>query len=214
MYQSNKPSPTPTPTPTSAPPTSEAPAQTLVITESGKVFTKTVAPSSAPSTVPPPADDANSAPNVGAIAGGVAGGIIALLALIGILVFVLWRRRKQRQELEDGGNGGGSSGITRNTSTMSKAGLLGSATDGEHPYRPQLATTFGTQSSRYGADNQSVSPISNRRNSQPLVIDSRMDPHAMIEYAGANASRESIGTIDDSRDYGRKLGVRNPDPSG
>lgn len=187
-----------------------------IISEGGSVVTKTivVTPPANPtsSTAPVRIGDEDSSPNVGAIAGGVAGGVLGLVAIIGGICFWLYRRRKQRREVDEDGNGGGSAGITRNTSTMSKAGLLGRSTEMEQPYRPQLTTTFGTQNSRYGADNQSVSPISNRRNSQPLVIDSRMNPQAMIEYAGANASRESIGTIDDSRDYGRRLDVRNPDP--
>jgi len=183
-----------------------------VISEGGSVVTKTiiVTPSADPSSSSAPVrtGSEDSSSNVGAIAGGVAGGIVGLLAIVGGIFFVLYRRRKQRREAEE--DGAGANGITRNTSTMSKAGLLGRTTEMEqHP--PQLATAFGTANSRHGADNQSVSPISNRRNSQPLVIDSRMNPHAVIEYAGANASRESIGTIDDSRDYGRQLNVRNPD---
>jgi len=181
------------------------------------VITKTIVVSSpanpTSSSEPVKTGSEKSSTNVAAVAGGVAGGIIGLLAIVGGILFVLYRRRRQRRQSELDVNGGGSGGITRNVSTMSKAGLLGRTTEVEQqPYRPPLNTTFGTQNSRYGADNQSVSPISNRRNSQPLVIDSRMNPQAMIEYAGANASRESIGTIDDSRDYGRKLDVRNPDP--
>ncbi|EAT76201.2 hypothetical protein SNOG_16376 [Parastagonospora nodorum SN15] len=163
----------------------------------------------------PPArtDNEDKGPNVGAIAGGVAGGIIGLLAIIGGLIFVLWRRRKQR-DAQDGDNGGSSGGITRNTSTMSKAGLLGGTREVEQPYGPaRVNTNLSTMNSRYGADHESVSPGSNRRNSQPLVIDSRMNPSAVMTFAGGNLSRESVASLDDSRDYGRQLNVRNPDPS-
>jgi cell wall integrity and stress response component len=150
---------------------------------------------------------------VGAIAGGVAGGIIGFIALIGGLVFFLWRRRKQQREAQENGNGGDSSGgITRNTSTMSKAGLLGGATAPDHQYPPRIATNFSSQNSRYGPDHESISPISNRRNSQPLMIDSRLNPNAVMTFAGANLSRDSVASLDDSRDYGRQLNVRNPDP--
>ncbi|KAH7379422.1 hypothetical protein DE146DRAFT_625730 [Phaeosphaeria sp. MPI-PUGE-AT-0046c] len=151
-------------------------------------------------------------PNIGAIAGGVVGGVLGLLAIVGGLVFFLWRRRKHQREAQESDIGGSSSGgITRNTSTMSKAGLLGTSREINHPYPPQIATNMSTQNSRYG-DHESISPISNRRNSQPLVIDSRLNPNAVMTFAGASMSRESVASLDDSRDYGRQLNVRNPDP--
>jgi cell wall integrity and stress response component len=141
----------------------------------------------------------------------VVGGVIGLLAIVGGIVFFLWRKRKQQQS-QDGDNGSNSGGITRNTSTMSKAGLLGTTREVDHPYPARIATNLGTQNSRYGADHESVSPGSNRRNSQPLVIDSRLNPNAVMTFAGASMSRESVASLDDSRDYGRQLNVRNPDP--
>ncbi|KAF2027575.1 hypothetical protein EK21DRAFT_71580 [Setomelanomma holmii] len=158
---------------------------------------------------------ASSGTSIGAIVGGVLGGLAALAAIVGLVVFFLLRKRKQNREAQDEtamSNGGGSGGITRNTSTMSRAGLLGGATQVDHQYPPPIATNFSTQNSRYG-DHESISPISNRRNSQPLMIDSRLNPNAVITFAGANASRESVASLDDSRDYGRQLNVRNPDPS-
>jgi cell wall integrity and stress response component len=95
---------------------------------------------------------------------------------------------------------------------MSKAGLLGGTREGDHPYPQRVATNLSTMNSRYGADHESISPISNRRNSQPLVIDSRLNPNAVMTFAGSNLSRESVASLDDSRDYGRQLNVRNPDP--
>lgn len=205
--------------PSSAPqPTEEPQTSVQVITQSGAVITRTVVqtPSSNPSASSAPArTDKDDGPNVGAIAGGVVGGVVGLLAIIGLVGFVLWRRRKQQRQAQDEGqmgSGGSSGGITRNTSTMSKAGLLGGATEVDHQYPPRIATNYSTQNSRYGTDHESISPISNRRNSQPLMIDSRLNPNAVITFAGANASRESVASLDDSRDYGRQLNVRNPDP--
>jgi cell wall integrity and stress response component len=137
----------------------------------------------------------------------VAGGVIGLFAIIGGLLFFLWRRRKQQRQAQEGDNGGNLGGITRNTSTMSKAGLLGG-----HQFPSRVGTNLSTQNSRYGADQESISPSSNRRNSQPLVIDSRLNPNAVMTFAGASMSRESVASLDDSRDYGRQLNVRNPDP--
>jgi cell wall integrity and stress response component len=95
---------------------------------------------------------------------------------------------------------------------MSKAGLLGGASTAGHQFPSRIATNMSSQNSRYGVDQDSISPISNRRNSQPLVIDSRLNPNAVMTFAGANLSRESVASLDDSRDYGRQLNVRNPDP--
>jgi cell wall integrity and stress response component len=138
----------------------------------------------------------------------VAGGVIGLFAVAGGVLFFLWRRRKQQREAQERELGGGSGGITRNTSTMSKAGLLGG-----QQFPSRVGTNLSTQNSRYGADQESLSsPNSNRRNSQPLVIDSRLNPNAVMTFAGASMSRESVASLDDSRDYGRQLNVRNPDP--
>ncbi|EMD92761.1 hypothetical protein COCC4DRAFT_139371 [Bipolaris maydis ATCC 48331] len=194
-----KPSSTPAPSRTQEPVT----VPTLV-TESGNVVTRTVvitpsAPASAPAN-----NDSKDSPNVGAIAGGVAGGIVGLLAIIGIVFFVLWKRRRQQREEQEGGGG-----IQRNVSTMSRAGLLGGRA--EKPPTP-LTTTFSSQRSR--SNEESITPItpSTRRLSQPILVDSRLNPAAVLTFHGANLSRESLGSIDDSRDYGRQLNVRNPDP--
>jgi cell wall integrity and stress response component len=134
------------------------------------------------------------------------------VAVVGGIVFFLWRRRKQQREAYDGaGIGGGSTGVTRNTSTMSKAGLLGgsSPAGGTPQYPLRIATGFGSQTSRhFDPEKASISPSSNRRNSQPLIVDSRLNPTAVLTYAQVNASRESLASLDDSRDYGRQLNVR------
>jgi cell wall integrity and stress response component len=206
----------PSSTPQSSQSSENLETSVYVITQSGAVVTRTIiqTPSSNPSSSSAPVrtGDGGGGSNIGAIVGGAVGGVLGLLALIGGLLFFLWRRRNQRRQAQDIGSGGSSGGITRNTSTMSKAGLLGGATDTEHQYPPRIATNFSTQNSRYGADQDSISPISNRRNSQPLMIDSRLNPNAVLTFAGANASRESVASLDDSRDYGRQLNVRNPDP--
>lgn len=172
-----------------------------LVTESGNVITRTVVIT--PSPAASETSGSKDSPNVGAIAGGVAGGVCGLLAIIGIVFFFLWRRRRQ-QQLEQGG-----SGITRNVSTMSRAGLLGGRA--EKTPTP-LTTTFGSQRSR--SNDESIAPItpSTRRLSQPILVDSRLNPAAVLTFHGANMSRESLASIDDSRDYGRQLNVRNPDP--
>ncbi|USP77620.1 hypothetical protein yc1106_04894 [Curvularia clavata] len=173
-----------------------------LVTESGNVITRTVVIT--PSAAAPAVSESKDSPNIGAIAGGVAGGVIGLLAIIGAVLFFLWRKRRQQQLEQEGG-----SGITRNVSTMSRAGLLGGRTE-KSP--TPLTTTFGSQRSR--PDDESITPItpSTRRLSQPILVDSRLNPAAVLTFHGANLSRESLASIDDSRDYGRQLNVRNPDP--
>ena len=180
-----------------------------VVTESGVVITRTVVIT--PSSAPASSGHNKGSSNTGAIVGGVVGGVLGMLAIAGGVLFLLWRRRKQRQQREDG-DGDGSGGITRNVSTMSKAGLLGTSREKNSQHPSPIITNFGSQRSRH--DNESISPMtaSDRRYSQPILVDSRLNPRAVLAFHG-NDSRESIGTIDDSRDYGRQLNVVNPDLS-
>jgi hypothetical protein len=139
------------------------------------------------------------------------GGVAGIAAIVGGILFFLWRRRKQQRQQEEDGP----TSITRNTSTMSKAGLIsGGRGEKESHYPPTIATTHGTAASRY--DNESISPVSgsHRRLSQPMMIDSRLNPDAVLMFhpALANTSRESLTSIDDSRDYGRQLNVRGTTP--
>lgn len=175
-----------------------------LVTESGVVVTRTVVftPSAAASQASKP----QSKSNVAAIAGGVAGGFVALIAIVGGILFLLWRKRKRQQDQE---NGGDQSGITRNVSTMSRAGLLGGRTE-KSP--TPILTKFGSQRSRNESETGTPITPSSRRLSQPILVDSRLNPAAVLTFHGANLSRESLGSIDDSRDYGRQLNVRNPDP--
>lgn len=177
-----------------------------VITESGAVVTRTVIyrPTEAANQSQPSASGGSSN-NTGAIVGGVVGGVAAIAAIVGGILFFLWRRKKQQRTEQEH-----QAGITRNTSTMSKAGLLGGrtvATDPQHP--PPIATNHSNAGSRH--DNESISPISGsqRRYSQPMMIDSRLNPETVLMYhpTFGNSSRESLGSIDDSRDYGRQLNV-------
>lgn len=182
-----------------------------VVTESGRIVTRTlvVTPTATAAPAETGTGGSEKKTNVGAIAGGVAGGVIALLAIAGGILFVLWRKRRQQGQQQDG-HESGSAGISRNVSTMSRAGLLGGRSE-KSP--TQLVTNFGSQRSRH--DDESITPVtpSTRRLSQPILVDSRLNPTAVLTFHGANASRESLGSIDDSRDYGRQLNVRNPDPN-
>ncbi|KAL1603319.1 hypothetical protein SLS59_004415 [Nothophoma quercina] len=181
-----------------------------VITESGAIVTRTViySPTQAASQ---PERSSSGSNNTGAIVGGVVGGVAAIAAVVGAILFFLWRRKKQQRVEQEH-----QAGITRNTSTMSKAGLLGGRTVATDPhYPPPIATNFSNSGSRH--DNESISPISGsqRRYSQPMMIDSRLNPETILMYhpTYGNTSRESLGSIDDSRDFGRQLNVSVNIPS-
>jgi cell wall integrity and stress response component len=147
-----------------------------------------------------------SSTNVGAIVGGVVGGVAVIGAIIGGILFYLHRRR--RQQLEADVDRDGQSGVQRNVSTMSKAGLLRMEKNPQYP--PPIATSFNRRTSRH-MDAESVSPISgsDRRSSRPYIFDQRLNPSAIM--AMDNGSRGSFASLDDSRDYGRELNVsRHP----
>jgi cell wall integrity and stress response component len=155
-----------------------------------------------PTSVPAAIGDQKKGTNTGAIVGGVVGGLAILGAIVGGVIFLLFRRRHQHKEEEED-----RSGMQRNTSTMSRSGLLGG---GEKALQrpPKIATTFSSRNSR-NLDNDSISPISgsDRRNSR-LVFDQRLNPSALMVLD--NPSRESFVSMDDSRDYGRTLNVCIP----
>jgi cell wall integrity and stress response component len=137
---------------------------------------------------------------VGAIVGGVLGGIAFLAAIVGAVLFVLWRRRRQREEAEDG-----QFGVQRKTSTISKSGLLRTA---EKPpqFPPTIVTSLKRNSRMTNGDSISPTSGSERRNSRPYLFDQRLNPSAIMTME--NASRGSFVSMDDSRDYGRTLNVR------
>lgn len=182
--------------------TSETPVtpQTSVVvsTVGGSVVTQTVLYT--PTSSPIQRTQKSGSSNTTAIVGGVVGGIAGIAAIAGLLFFFLWRRRRNAED--------SSSGVQRNTSTMSKSGLLRTEKPLQQP--APIMTNFNGRQSR-NLDQDSISPISgsDRRNSRHLV-DQRLNPSTVFMYD--NSSQLSVGSVDDSRDYHRPLNVRNPDP--
>ncbi|TKX22786.1 WSC domain-containing protein 4 [Elsinoe australis] len=220
--------PTPSSTSSSSSTTSSSESETVapvtntqVVTVSGAIVTQTVTstPRARPSSSATGADNLQERPQqsntpTGVIVGAVVGSL-AGLAFILLALFLLWRRRRSTKRMSM------SSGINRNASVLSKAGLLSSARN------PDQEKSM--EEPRYGSQRQSAlydppeSPISapsgvygpagqpSRRNSRPLVYDQRLNPAALMENWQANSSRTSVGTMQDQRDYSRPLGVTNPD---
>lgn len=167
-----------------------------VVTQSGQIITQTI-------TTTPISPSANQESRKSGIAPGyIAAAVIAgLLGLVFILAGIwLVLRRKQDRDGEEGFQSGSPRDMQRNISVHSKAGLLGNRSG-----VPAINTRLsGLPLMDDGVT--PVSPVSERRKSQPLIWDQRLNPNALM--ANENGSKTSLNTIDDHRDYGRTLQVR------
>lgn len=127
------------------------------------------------------------------IAIAVAVVVAAIVLLAAIIVGVCcWRRKKPHDYIDDEPT----SNLGRNTSVLSKAGLLG--------------TTTSVQNTSESPGQSSV-PISEKRNSRLQVYDQRLNPSAFMQHD--DGSRSSFVSMQDNRDYTRTLNIRNPDPA-
>jgi hypothetical protein len=130
----------------------------------------------------------------GAVAGVVVAAFVGL-AIVGLGLFFCLRRRRKDEHIVD------STGMvttpSRMNSQMSRNGLLGS-----NPFRPNSLVHTQQGSSDSGVS--PITPIAERRSSKPLVFDQRLNPDL---YLHEDSSRVSINTIDDHRDYNRRLNV-------
>lgn len=199
-----------------------------VVTVSGAVVTQTV--TSTPVGVSGSGDQLSfQRKNLsgGAVAGVVIGTLLGVAALA-IAAFLLYRRRRQNGDAEGASPGGRvRSSPRRNTSVLSKTGLLSRARPVSMAERELYDEPYGNtgmssvrHSALFGgstlADGVSpVSPLGNsqdnvssRRHSKPMVYDQRLNPSALFAHQDANGSRVSM---QDQQDYSRPLGVVNPD---
>ena len=171
------------------------------VTVSGEITVETIL---APSVADMQTAESDDSTSPGLIAGAVIGSLSGVVALG---VFSFWYFRYRRA------GGDGASGVSgleaakngslprRNTSLLSRAGLLMS----EKSY--PTGSAAGTQNSGVGGvdDSNSLTPVSERRSSRPLIFDQRLNPYALMEYD--NGSQLSLTTIADNRDYTRPLNV-------
>ncbi|CAD0087196.1 unnamed protein product [Aureobasidium vineae] len=191
---------------------------TRVVTLSGAPVTQTV---TSTAVVTPGAGSLHDTERKGVSGGTVAGAVIGSVAGVALLLagaFFLWRRKRSETsdpESPRSGSGSGSARrrMERNTSVLSKTGLLspaGTAVDMEK--FPDDSTTGHRYQGSESTAPIPTSPDGDRRNSRPLVYDQRLNPAALMQHWEQNGSRASIGTMQDQRDYSRPLGVTNPDP--
>jgi cell wall integrity and stress response component len=120
------------------------------------------------------------------IATAVASVVVGVAILAAVVIGLCCWRRKREKSFEHGTSQGFP---RRNPSVLSKAGLLGGQ-----------ASVTGIDSSY-----EIVSPISERRNSKPLVFDQRLNPNAFMQHD--DGSRTSVLTMQDNQDYTRTLNV-------
>jgi len=130
--------------------------------------------------------------------------------LLGLLGFVLYRNKRARAVEE---NEAATSGVGRNASILSRAGLSNNG-------RPEKTNNGPAElgSSRFSGPTNGPNPppmaytgtvpIIARQNSRPMIYDQRLNPNALMNH---NGSRVSVNTIDDRQDYSRPLNVTNPD---
>lgn len=144
----------------------------------------------------------------GTIAGAVIGALLGVALLVGAAIF-FWRRHRKNVY----GDTTDHSSLNRNASTMSKAGLMASrSTDPEKDIgsspamqqRNSLSPAMTQPSTAFVAPGQ-------RRGSQPMIYDQRLNPEAIMQNWESNGSRASVNTMHDQRDYSRPLKVSNPD---
>jgi cell wall integrity and stress response component len=178
-----------------------------IVTISGSVITQTVTTMPSAATSPEKLSQRKKLSSGAVIATAVASVIAGLVLIAGVMICLFCRRRRRREERFEHNP----SNVYRNTSVLSKAGLL------------------GARASLHGVDSlDNTSPMSERRISRPAVSDQRLNPNAFMQHD--DGSRTSVNTMQDNRDYTRTLNVsvytgdhplfltdfltqvRNPDP--
>ncbi len=175
------------------------------VTAGGVVQTVTVTPSPGSGSESPVTTQHKGVSTGAAV--GIAIGVIAIVAIAGIIAFLVWRRKRQQRDPEDAlfatGNPKTPSprGTSPNTSASPKTSEMSTA--------PAFARRPGEESDQSG-----------RRRSTLMPIDPRIDPaYSGIYTRPDNKSHYSVNSLRDDHDYSRRvhqpnrvLRATNPDP--
>lgn len=129
---------------------------------------------------------------------GIAIGAIIAAALLGLLFFFCCGRRRGR-------SGDDESGLNRNTSVLSKAGLLRNTSAKRGP-KLQTAGLAGQGGAENPMSATTAMTMSTSRDSRPVFVDQRLNPNAWVTHH-PNASQSTLGSLHDHRDYSRPLEV-------
>lgn len=177
---------------------------TSLLTITGEVRTVTITP-----TEPPRATaslERDDAPNFWSQTGKVVGLFVglALLIILSMLAFFLWHRRRQRPQSGSGAANARASYPTPPPSrSLSEFGLL-------HENRTTLVEKDMTDH----WDQPMATTTADKRSSRARIVDQRLDPRAIWSSEFDNMSRSSIPSLQDDRDYSRRvLRLANPDSS-
>ncbi|KAM3513442.1 hypothetical protein MY11210_002922 [Beauveria gryllotalpidicola] len=168
---------------TSSKPTQPSSSVTSTVTVGGKITTIIVMPTSVGDTSqenkPSPTSSSGNSGIAGGSIAGIVVGSIAAIALIGVLIWFLLRRRNQATD----------NGEFRDDPSVrgSSRGRLGS-------HQQDLSIT-----------GSAASPGSAGHRNSMLQADPRMDPFKQGLYSRQNGSAESINTLRDDHDYSRRI---------
>jgi len=114
---------------------------------------------------------------------------VALAALVGGIVYFCWRKRKQGADRDDASRDSAKSGLS---------GPIPSRTMSEHS-----RFVLGTDGTRVV---ETWEPVEPTPTSGFMPVDPRLDPFAPVYQRGEGSkSRESVNTIQDGRDYSRRV---------
>ncbi|KAL2401075.1 hypothetical protein ABEF93_000844 [Exophiala dermatitidis] len=195
-----------TPSPTSSPTPTEV--YTSVTTVTGEVRTVVITPPSSTDATLGQSSTGGGGVSTGKVVGIVLGVALGIGALIGIGVWLWFRRRHQRMQMQAGpdatfiprtGETSPSNNIpSRQVSQLSSSGLLGNKT-------PRINTSGMPPGNDLRSADTTVSAPFDRRS---LATDQRLNPYALYIH---DESRLSNVSLQDNQDYSRQLRVANPD---
>ncbi|KAI9825097.1 MAG: hypothetical protein M1832_001417 [Thelocarpon impressellum] len=148
--------------------------------------------------------------NAGKVAGLFVGLALIIVLSAALILFCCWRRRQRRSGMVPGGRTGDSNQSGTRSRSISELGLIRDDTTvmGEKSMsRLSTGTWAGIGPSHDGP----TSP-EDRRNSNARIVDQRLDPGTLWNATHANSSRISVRSLQDDRDYSRRvLRLANPD---
>ena len=124
---------------------------------------------------------------------------LIVVALVSLVVWLLLRRRRRRDAITIASIDGGET-PQRRPSRLSQMGLVGTNRSSMHGIQ-----TSGPGMSTHGDVSADLTPITPRA-SYGRVVDQRLDPSSLWEpLHNNNGSHASLHSVQDNRDYSRRI---------